>query len=122
MNGFTVNDGPLKDYNSTESVQFMKEMDKGRLPKSLAAANAGGFQIFLKDKYTETFPEHTRKSTLHSAVPASKVGGAFSRGGSALRIPVSPTKHQSININNAQDNSFEELENFVNFVNSSVVK
>lgn len=54
-NGFTVNDGPLRDYDSPESVQFLKALDKGMVPKELAAANGGDISISLKDKSSEDF-------------------------------------------------------------------
>lgn len=54
-NGFTVDDGPLRDYNSPESIQFLKALDKGIVPRELAAANGGDISISLKDRSSEDF-------------------------------------------------------------------
>jgi hypothetical protein len=34
-NGFTIDDGPIKDLTSPESIKFMEQLNKGELPAGL---------------------------------------------------------------------------------------
>lgn len=54
-NGFTVDDGEFRDYNLPENDRFMKEINKGVVPKELRAKYPNGIQVGLEDKRPEAF-------------------------------------------------------------------
>lgn len=54
-NGFQIDDGPLREYNIPENQQFMKELNKGYVPKEIQNKYKGGVSVGLSDKRAEEF-------------------------------------------------------------------
>ena len=55
-NGFTVDDGPLRDYKSPDGAQFMAELNQNRVPRELHSRTQGRpVGIKLSDRREEEF-------------------------------------------------------------------
>ena len=54
-NGFTVEGGEFRDYNTEENKAFMKELNEGYVPKELRAQYNKPIGIALEDRRKETF-------------------------------------------------------------------
>ena len=50
QNGFTVEGGEFRDYNTPENKEFMKELNDGYIPKDLRAKYNKPIGIALEDK------------------------------------------------------------------------
>ncbi len=49
-NGFTVNDGPFRDYKDPANKSFMEQLRNSRIPKELQAQYKGDLDVALEDK------------------------------------------------------------------------
>lgn len=77
-NGFIVDDGPFRPYDSEENKQFMKELNEGYVPKEIQQKYVGkGVSVGLEDKRKEAY----RPPTPPSYVAYS--GSGLSMGGTA---------------------------------------
>ena len=55
-NGFIVDEGPFRDYNSPENVQFMKELNEGYVPKEIQEKYKGkGVSVGLEDRRKDEY-------------------------------------------------------------------
>ena len=76
-NGFTVDDGPLREPNTAENQKFLDELLKGLVPSELKPSMAGGIlDVALADKRGETYvpPAYVAFSggaTLGTSAPVS---------------------------------------------------
>lgn len=54
-NGFTVDGGEFRDYNTEENKAFMKELHKGYVPEELRAKYNKPIGVALEDKRSKTY-------------------------------------------------------------------
>ncbi|CAG9317082.1 unnamed protein product [Blepharisma stoltei] len=55
-NGFSVDDGPFRDYNAPENQRFMAQMNEGRVPSELMSKTRGKpVSVELSDKRQEQY-------------------------------------------------------------------
>ena len=73
QNGFTVEGGEFRDYNTPENKEFMKELNEGYIPKELRAKYNKPIGIALEDR---------RKDKFRPPTPPKYV--AYSGGGQSL--------------------------------------
>ena len=55
QNGFTIDGGELREYNTPENKAFMKELNEGYIPKELRKDNKQQIGIELEDKRDSKF-------------------------------------------------------------------
>lgn len=80
-NGFQVDDGEFRDYNSPENKKFMADLNEGYVPKELAEKYKRKVGIALSDKRKEDYiPPPPPKYVSYSGEGAS-LGGAVGTGG-----------------------------------------
>lgn len=76
-NGFSVDGGPFRDYNLPENQDFMKELNKGNVPKELRKKYPNGLNVGLEDKRAEVWrPPTPPKYIAFSGKGVSMEGGA----------------------------------------------
>lgn len=90
-NGFTVNDGPFRDYNLPESKTFMEQTNQGQVPDELLRMTKGKPANFILDD---------RRSEEYELPPAPKYT-AFSGEGQSLSQN-SSTATEPINLSTGQ--------------------
>lgn len=49
-NGFSLNDGPFRDYSEEKNKVFIQELRDGKIPKELAVKYKGDLDVSLEDK------------------------------------------------------------------------
>jgi UBX domain-containing protein 1 len=54
-NGFTVDDGPFRDYNDPENKKFMDDLNKQQVPQELRKKYPKGLSVGLEDRKSEKF-------------------------------------------------------------------
>jgi UBX domain-containing protein 1 len=81
QNGFTVDSGEFRDYNTDENKEFMKELNEGYIPKELRAKYNKPVGIALEDKRTKTFRPPTPPKYVAYTGEGYSMGGAQGVGG-----------------------------------------
>ena len=88
QNGFTVENGEFRDYNTEENKEFMKELNKGYVPKELREKYNKPIGIALEDRRKDKFrlptpPKYTAYSGGgHAMGEVAGVGGAVNKDAS----------------------------------------
>lgn len=85
QNGFTVDGGELREYNTEENKEFMKELNKGYVPEELRKKYNKAIGIALEDRRKEvkrppTPPKYVAYSGAgQSLASATGVGGEVNK-------------------------------------------
>jgi len=57
-NGFSINDGPLRDFRDPANQSFLEDIKRGQLPEELVReANGGELNLNLEDHHSEEYRE-----------------------------------------------------------------
>mmetsp|Transcript_3523 Transcript_3523/g.5485 ORF Transcript_3523/g.5485 Transcript_3523/m.5485 type:complete len:193 (+) Transcript_3523:408-986(+) len=88
-NGFTVDDGPLRDLTSPESRAFLSSLERGQVPQELAM-NSGGdprglmdLDVNLVDNRGEDYRAPPPPAYVAFSGPATTLGGGNPNSGAA---------------------------------------
>jgi len=89
-NGFSVDDGALRDYHSPESAEFMDSIRHGHVPTELLALHNrdGEVLVDLKDRRFEDFQAPTRKQAKAFVGHGHRLGGLDGGGSDAVEPPL----------------------------------
>ncbi|XP_078486985.1 NSFL1 cofactor p47-like isoform X1 [Ciona intestinalis] len=61
-NGFTVDDGPLRDFNDPENQEFLQSVKKGQIPRELIRnAKGGEVHVDMEDHREEEYKPQKKK-------------------------------------------------------------
>ncbi|XP_072163077.1 NSFL1 cofactor p47-like [Diadema setosum] len=112
-NGFSIDDGELRDYRSPENDLFLKSIMKGEIPDELLKLAEGGeVSLDLEDRRNEEYvrPKQTVKAftghgyMLGSPAPSIVSGGSSSQSGSTStsQSSSSTTTPASVDVDPAQ--------------------
>ncbi|XP_046860047.1 NSFL1 cofactor p47-like [Xenia sp. Carnegie-2017] len=62
-NGFSIDDGPLRDFNDPQNMEFLDSIKRGEIPRELLHLNRGGeVHVNMNDKRHEDYVK--RKETM----------------------------------------------------------
>lgn len=62
INGFSVDDGPLRTFNDPQNREFLESISRGEVPKELVRTARGGeVNLIMEDHRTEEYVEPKRK-------------------------------------------------------------
>ena len=81
QNGFTVEGGEFRDYNTEENKDFMKELNAGYIPKELRSKYKTQIGISLEDRRKEKFRLPTPPKYVAYSGSGQSLGGATGVGG-----------------------------------------
>ena len=85
QNGFTVDGGPFREYDTPENKEFMKELNEGYVPKELREIYNKKIGVALEDRRQEKFrpptpPKYVAYSGAgQSLAEVAGVGGAVNK-------------------------------------------
>jgi UBX domain-containing protein 1 len=78
-NGFSVNDGPFRNYTDPENQTFMAQLNQGRVPQELLSITRGRpTAVSLQDKRSETYVPPPPPSYVAFSGGGQSVGGTSS--------------------------------------------
>jgi hypothetical protein len=80
-NGFTVEGGEFRDYNTEENKAFMKELNEGYVPKELRAKYNKPVGVALEDRRKEKFRPPTPPKYVAYSGEGQSLGGTTGVGG-----------------------------------------
>ena len=110
-NGFTVNDGPFRDYRSPENQEFMANINQGRVPSELHSLTQGRpAAVSLQDRRSEEYqlpppPKYVAfsgKGESVSAISSQPVGTVNMNAPDPPVEPSLPTTTVRIQFHNGQ--------------------
>ncbi|KAL4487614.1 hypothetical protein ABPG72_017403 [Tetrahymena utriculariae] len=77
QNGFCIDDGEFRDYNTPENKQFMKELNQQIVPMELRKKYPqGGLSVSLEDKRSEAYRPPTPPKYVAFSGQGQSLGGA----------------------------------------------
>ena len=79
-NGFVVGDGPFRQYDAPENVQFMKELNEGYVPNEIRDKYKGGISVGLEDKRQEAYRPPTPPKYVAYSGQGQSIGGVQGQG------------------------------------------
>ena len=103
-NGYQVEDGPFMSYDTPEGKEFMAELDKGYVPKSIQNKYKGGLTVSLNDKRQSEYVPPPPPPYIAFSGQSHSLGGGSSQAVNAKpdlsrKFPVNPNKPKtSINL------------------------
>ncbi|RXG51973.1 NSFL1 cofactor p47 [Armadillidium vulgare] len=119
--GFTVDGGPLREYNDPANHEFLDSVRKGQVPMELVKSARGGeVYINMEDHRHEDYVTDKPKvvaftgsgHTLGSPAPTviGQVTDTGTPGGSSDRTIIGPTKVEDTSSSSSDDKAKEELD------------
>lgn len=81
-NGFTVEGGEFRDYATEENKEFMKELNKGYVPKELREKYNKPIGVALEDRRKDTFKLPPPPKYVAYSGEGQNLGGTQGTGGS----------------------------------------
>jgi len=101
-NGFTVGDGPLRDYYDPSNQAFMKQIQKGEMPSEFSKEAAQGeIDVDLSDKSGEDYKEPLKVVQAFSGT-GQKLGSTSSAPTSVTTVNTSTPTPKPVNIDPSQ--------------------
>lgn len=110
-NGFTVDDGPFRDYEAPENRRFIAEMNQNRVPGELFAKTKGKpVAVNLNDKRTEQYVPPPPPKYVAFSGEGQMMGGATSVPAGTVDLntagpshdPAQPTTSVQVRFHNGQ--------------------
>ena len=81
QNGFTVEGGEFREYDTPENKEFMKELNEGYVPKELRAKYNKPIGIALEDRRKDKFRPPTPPKYVAYSGDGQSMGGTQGVGG-----------------------------------------
>lgn len=79
-NGFVVADGPFRQYDAPENIQFMKELNEGYVPNEIREKYKSGISVGLEDKRQEAYRPPTPPKYVAYSGQGQSLGGVQGQG------------------------------------------
>ncbi|KAL1110428.1 hypothetical protein AAG570_007959 [Ranatra chinensis] len=104
--GFSVDDGPMRDYTSQENIAFLNEIRRGNIPNELLnEAEGGTVHLNMEDHRHESYVPIKSKvrafagkgHVLGSPTPAISSGNVRETAGATESRPANPSNNLNIN-------------------------
>jgi UBX domain-containing protein 1 len=80
QNGFVVDDGPFRPYDTPENKEFMKELNEGYVPKEIQKTTKGKVGIGLEDRRDEVYRPPTPPKYVAYSGSGQTIGGVQGKG------------------------------------------
>ncbi|EKX40733.1 hypothetical protein GUITHDRAFT_164604 [Guillardia theta CCMP2712] len=108
--GFTVDDGPLRNFDAPENASFLNDINKGRLPQEFAGEKGAYVSLISRhgESHKESAPAAASAARSFTGQGHSLGGASSSAQAAAANATVQPPS-VSINVNDAQPSTTLQL-------------
>jgi UBX domain-containing protein 1 len=102
-NGFTIDDGPLRNYNDPQNASFLSDINKGIIPRELEhEAQNGDMQISLEDKKHEDWKEPPKPKVVPFSGHGNTLSSTSTSTYAAPEVSSSPVKPVQFSVDESQ--------------------